>query len=187
MAGGEPADLVERRQVPDGGQRTDAGDGHEPPADRVDLGQRGELLGQRGDLGADRRDDDELGLDVLGQAELRGVYEVEPSAGARWRSMVIGDSGTVYLRDNEPEPRSFRAKVEPEKQTLTLSTRMGNGGPGGVQLAVLTYARPDPEHLILQGSFENEPLSLRFRRLPDRELPLMSRGFHWVSEFPINR
>jgi hypothetical protein len=50
-------------------------------------------------------------------------------------------------------------------------------GPGR-----FAFRLPDPGHLILEG-----PFFVRLHRVDDKQIPLISRGFHWVQEFPFNR
>jgi hypothetical protein len=52
---------------------------------------------------------------------------------------------------------------------------------------VLTYRRPDSEHLVLTGTFEQDEISVGLRRIDGSTLPLVSRGFHWITEYPYNR
>ena len=65
---------------------------------------------------------------------------------------------------------------------MTLTTP-GQSKPA----ATLSYRRVDRDHLLVDGTLDDQPVSfsLRFRD-PDSFLQ-RSRGFHWISEAPFNR
>jgi hypothetical protein len=48
-----------------------------------------------------------------------------------------------------------------------------------------TYVRPDAEHVELRGELGGA--SLAMSRVDTSHFLLLSRGFHWVNEFPLNR
>jgi uncharacterized membrane protein YphA (DoxX/SURF4 family) len=71
----------------------------------------------------------------------------------------------------------FRAQLSEEKSTVTLTLS------GTKEEVVLTYERPDAEHVVLK----NEELEVRLTRADPSAFPLLQRGFHWVTEYPFNR
>ena len=51
----------------------------------------------------------------------------------------------------------------------------------------LTFKQPEPGLLILEGRFDGADVSARLRRQDDAPPLLISRGFHWINEYPYNR
>ena len=53
--------------------------------------------------------------------------------------------------------------------------------------ALLNYQRPDPNTLIVDGTFGGDRIHAVTHREPENEFMLTTRGFHWINEFPFNR
>lgn len=129
------------------------------------------------------------------KAELHGTYQVESfegSAGgaspatAPWVTLTIARASFV-MRRADGTGRTLRFKLDSERRRLgPLPAPGGHGAPDEGPLD-LAYERPDPEHLHLEGTFENERVVVRLKKVPAPPSLLMSRGFHWVNEFPYNR
>jgi uncharacterized membrane protein YphA (DoxX/SURF4 family) len=51
----------------------------------------------------------------------------------------------------------------------------------------MAYERPEPGLLVLDGTLDGKPVRIRMRRVAMSKFPLVSRGFHWISEYPFNR
>lgn len=130
---------------------------------------------------------------------LYGIYEVEaftrngelrpPLLGdaSRWRSMTVNRRPALAVQWMNDKVTRFRMVDDPAKKTLTLSP--SNDTPSGGETNekfVLTYDRPDPEHLTLQGSFYKDTLEIRLRKVDESRFVLVSRGFHWINEYPFH-
>jgi hypothetical protein len=53
-------------------------------------------------------------------------------------------------------------------------------------LGHVDVAHPDDDHLQLSGDAAGQKFEVTLRRVHVENLTLISRGFHWVSEFPYN-
>ena len=51
----------------------------------------------------------------------------------------------------------------------------------------LNYSHPSGQHLLLEGKLQADLLSVRLRKVDPSTFLLVSRGFHWINEFPFNR
>ena len=72
-----------------------------------------------------------------------------------------------------------------EEDPLALRDQLpGRAGP---ETAELTWSQPDPEHLIVEGSFRNATIHVRFKKIDESKFLLVSRGFNWIQEYPFNR
>ena len=67
------------------------------------------------------------------------------------------------------------------KGTVTI-TRRGEPEP-----MTMSFKQPEPGVLILEGRYDGGLVFARLRRQDDAPPLLISRGFHWINEFPFNR
>jgi hypothetical protein len=121
-----------------------------------------------------------------------GSYEVEEFVRAgkavppvatdasRWSQMSSFGAHLLRVKSMAGPKLLFNATYS--RNTLILS-KFGTVGQAGA----FTWSRPDPQHIFLQGTFDKLPLAVKLREIPARRYPLMTRGFHWIQEFPFNR
>lgn len=104
------------------------------------------------------------------------------SDSTRWRRIIFQTPFDATFQRMNDDFRRFTAKLDTTAHEMTLTTP-GQSEPS----ATLAYRRVDREHLTVNGTFDDQPVSfaLHFRD-PDSFLQ-RSRGFHWVSEVPFNR
>jgi hypothetical protein len=126
--------------------------------------------------------------------ELYGLYEVEEfsrngtseeallSNKSRWRSLAVTEWGGVWVRKLDDTKTFLRAETD-EKTKATTFTRTKEKG----EKDVLQLAQPDAEHLVLEGKLGDDALVVKLKKLPLPEFQLVTRGFHWIQEFPYNR
>lgn len=129
---------------------------------------------------------------------LYGIYEVEaftrngelrpPWLGdaSRWRTMTVNRRSALAVQLMNDTVRQFRMVDDPAKKTLTLSPVSDDPKASeSNEKIVLTYARPDEEHLVIEGPFYKDTLNVRLRRVHESRFVLLSRGFRWISEYPF--
>lgn len=101
----------------------------------------------------------------------------------RWRRVVVEESGYLGIQRMKDRRAGFyELKQDSAKKTLTLQDQRDPKGK-----YVLSYRRPKPEILVMEGAFKDQKIRTRFRRVDDSEFLLISRGFHWINERPFNR
>jgi hypothetical protein len=119
---------------------------------------------------------------------LGGIWEVETwrAAGldrpplttdpARWRVLAINPLwGTI--RTMTDARTDVHVIVDEAVRTLTIRH--------GATVTTWRYTRPDPQHLVLDGTWAGYSVHATLVRKPD---PLLvTRGFHWIQEAPLNR
>ncbi len=126
------------------------------------------------------------------RSPLRGVWRVDELQinGAtrpplitdltRWRRLIfdfpqgmsiqlMSDRRNRYGIDLKPDQFSLKKRDAPDFRAL------------------LNYQRPDPNTLIVDGTFDGERIHAVTHREPENEFMLTTRGFHWINEFPFNR
>ena len=128
------------------------------------------------------------------RSPLRGVWAVEEfeidgqvrppllTDPDRWSPVTFDNTRFVVVRDMRNRRRFYGVTLDEAARTVALSQR-GDGG----SRAALTYERPEFAALVLTGEADGRPVRVRLRRRDESEFPLISRGFHWVSEAPFNR
>jgi hypothetical protein len=131
--------------------------------------------------------------DARPQAPIHGMWEVDEFArnGAvlpplvtdtmRWRRMVVSTMSGASVVLMSDSVRRYGMRLD----SATHSFAMIRAAKDTV--ARLAYELPDADHLVLNGLVGGDTVRARLRRVDDSSLLLVSRGFHWINEFPYNR
>ncbi len=126
--------------------------------------------------------------------ELYGLYEVEDFSRngtsevaalankTRWRSLTVNEYGGVWVRRMDDTKLFLRATTEEKTKAITFTVPKANATPDS-----LACTKPDGEHLALEGKIGDDTLVVKLKKLPLPEFQLVTRGFHWIQEFPYNR
>jgi len=101
--------------------------------------------------------------------------------GQRWVRVGISSMGLGVVLLADGSGRRQRMEFDETKGTVTITRR---GEPDSITLA---FKQPEPGLLILEGRYDGAKVSARLRRQDDNPPLLISRGFHWINEFPFNR
>ncbi len=75
----------------------------------------------------------------------------------------------------------YGAKIDPSAKTVAL-TRGNAGSPG-----TFSYEQPSADVLVLNGSLDGHKMQMQARLFDRSNFLLVTRGFHWVQEYPFNR
>jgi hypothetical protein len=130
---------------------------------------------------------------------LHGLYEVESFArnGAevpplttdrtRWSKLIVDGRSGFSVRLMDESPKFFGTDYDAARSTVTLSLDRAGDSSGLNQPGVFIYSRPDPDHVLLNGSMSGAALAIRLRRMGTAKFLLINRGFRWISEYPFNR
>jgi uncharacterized membrane protein YphA (DoxX/SURF4 family) len=89
-----------------------------------------------------------------------GIYDVE--SGAAWSKVAIQGPNGIVVR-------------KPDDSLANYPTKDAK------------WSVPDPDHLVLEGTFDGAPATVRLRKIDLAKYPLPNRGYHWINEFPFNR
>jgi len=99
----------------------------------------------------------------------------------RWiRFTMLGAHYLIAALQEGQGKRGYLTSFTPGRMTLSIYEKPGATGQ-------FTWSRPDPAHLLLQGTLDKKALTIKARLIPDSHYPLMARGFHWIQESPFNR
>jgi hypothetical protein len=70
----------------------------------------------------------------------------------------------------------FQTDYDAARSTVTLNKK-----------DTLAWTRPDADHVSLNGTLAGSPVTIGLRKIDTGKFLLLSRGFHWINETPINR
>jgi hypothetical protein len=123
-----------------------------------------------------------------------GIYEVQtftangtlrpavPMDATRWRRVIVNEFGSLTIQTMDDAMVRYRARDDAAAHRYELST---NFNPS--EKVRLTYSQPSPDELLLEGDYAGEAIAARMRRVPPPSFLLVTRGFHWINEYPYNR
>lgn len=100
----------------------------------------------------------------------------------RWRRVVFDVPGQMAVfRMNDFRDR-YNVEVDEKKKTLAMTERFNPD-----RKTTVAYHQPAPDRLTLEGTFDGRKMRAAMHRTKPPEFLLLTRGFHWVSEYPFNR
>ena len=149
-----------------------------------------------------------LGLEVYGGAKgykqygpgapkspLYGIWDVDSmSINGELRPPLTTDTlryshvvfqsanGGISFQKMDQKFDRFMGTIDTVKRTLTL-----NKGSDSTWKPVLTYDRPSPTSLAFEGDMDGRRVRIAMTQHDLNKFMLVSRGFHWVQEYPVNR
>jgi len=128
------------------------------------------------------------------RSPLYGVWNVEelqvdgpagPPPGAealQWRRLIFDYPTMVTVQVASDSRQRYWLKLDEARKTLALTKR---GNPAWK--SSLKYQRPAPDRLTLEGTIEGRKIRASLHRADESRFLLLTRGFHWISEYPFNR
>jgi len=99
----------------------------------------------------------------------------------RWRRIIFDRYLAAAQQLNDAESY-YTATIDTKKNTIALTQRRGNN-----QKLNFTFARPAPDQLILDGDLNGHKTHIQLRIEDRNKFLLVTRGFHWIQEYPFNR
>ncbi|HZF10398.1 MAG TPA: hypothetical protein VFE33_16535 [Thermoanaerobaculia bacterium] len=100
----------------------------------------------------------------------------------RWRRVAFDYPGMASIQLMNDSRRRYTVAIDTKKRTLQLAKR-----DDPKTKYPFSYQQTGPETLLLQGTFEGQPVVARLHRMKESSYPLLNRGFHWINEYPFNR
>lgn len=100
----------------------------------------------------------------------------------RWRRMIFDNPRGMSIQLMSDQRRRFGSKFDEAHHTLLLTKR-----DDPQFRASFHYRRVDPRTLDLIGTMNGEQIHAVMHLADTKDFTLLSRGFHWINEFPYNR
>lgn len=128
------------------------------------------------------------------QSPLRGIWNVEQFSldgqirpplltdSDRWRRIIFEYTDFMVLDHMNDARGYYQAKVDPAKHALALTT-----GANPKWKADFAWTEPTKDQLVLDGTLDGHPAHIQLRLVDPHHFLLVSRGFHWIQEYPYNR
>jgi hypothetical protein len=132
--------------------------------------------------------------DLAARSPLRGIWNVEEfeingearpplvTDATRWRRVIFDYPGMIAVQLMSDRRQRYVLKLDADAHTLALSRR-----DDPAWKTDLSYEEPQPGLLTLEGTLDGRTIRAHLRRSDETEFLLVSRGFHWINEYPFNR
>jgi hypothetical protein len=131
--------------------------------------------------------------DLAPRAPLYGVWDVETFEADgqvlpplitdpfRWRRVIFDRPIRMAIQAMSDSRRRFLFKQAPKSNVLTLTKIEDRKWT-----ATLTYKQTAPDLVAMEGTFDGKKIRATLKRADTSDFLLISRGFHWINEFPLN-
>ena len=98
----------------------------------------------------------------------------------QWRRVGISTRGRLVIRGMDDSTQRYRLQNDRKASAFTVWPDTS------AVKTTLAYRWADASQLDLRGVLVGDRVSVRLRKVSASRFALLSRGFHWVSEFPYN-
>ena len=115
-------------------------------------------------------------FNVDGDASNNSALEVP-----RWTQFILDSPYVVLLQGDGGFRRLYHWTTDSDKKSVTFS-----GADNGSD-ATLGVEKPAPDQLILRGPWHGHVVEAHLHRAEMPKFLVLTRGFHWISEYPFNR
>ncbi|MBC6111870.1 hypothetical protein ACFOG5_06730 [Pedobacter fastidiosus] len=131
--------------------------------------------------------------DAVKKPPLYGIYDIKTftknnniiapltTDSARWKRIIINYPGYVRITNMTDSSIWMKLKVDELRQTLHFTSNKDS-----TDAFVLKYKR-DHKMLYLTGRMRGDSVKIQTLIFDHKKFPLVSRGFHWINEYPNNR
>ncbi len=101
----------------------------------------------------------------------------------RWRCIVFDfpQYASIEGMDDDSFHR-YNIKIDTKSKSFTLTKSQPENWK-----ADFSYSEPTPSELILDGSMDGHKIHAQLELFDTRKFLLVSRGFHWIQDYPFNR
>jgi uncharacterized membrane protein YphA (DoxX/SURF4 family) len=99
----------------------------------------------------------------------------------QWHRMIFDFPIMAAVQRTDNSLVYYRAAIDTQAKTISIT---GNGRSGSK--GQFTFDRAGGQ-LTLAGDMDGQRLRVQMQSVDAGKLPLVSRGFHWIQEYPYNR
>lgn len=100
----------------------------------------------------------------------------------RWRWAIFDDPRVIAIWLMDDSRVRYGLDDDTRPMTTTLTKR---GDPAWTATPAST--RPAPGPLAMEGTLDGWKIRARMRRVDASDFRSINRGFHWISEYPLDR
>jgi len=118
---------------------------------------------------------DELSIDGQIRSPLLNDYD-------RWRRVVFDFPQSITFQRMDDSFAYYGASINVNDKTIALTKYSDKNWKGN-----LTFQRVAENRLILDGNMDSHKIHMQLQLVDRSKFMLVSRGFHWIQEYPFNR
>ncbi|HEX4321006.1 MAG TPA: hypothetical protein VHZ52_08890 [Acidobacteriaceae bacterium] len=118
---------------------------------------------------------DQLSIDGHTRSPLLNDY-------GRWRRVIFDYPSWMAYERMDDSFDGYNVSVNVKDQTIELTKNGDKNWKGQMH-----YQRPAAGQMTLDGSLGGHPMQMQLKLVDRNSFRLVSRGFHWVQEYPYNR
>jgi len=100
----------------------------------------------------------------------------------RWRRVIFDIPTHMAFQRMDNSLAGYGAAINVNDKTIALTKDDDKNWK-----ANFSWQRPSPDRLILEGQMDGHKTQMQLQLLDRKKFLLVSRGFHWVQEYPFNR
>jgi hypothetical protein len=101
---------------------------------------------------------------------------------SRWRRVIFEIPTRMAFQRMDDTLDRYRASINTNDQTLDLTKDNDKNWK-----ARFNFQRPASDRLIFAGDMDSHKVKVELQLVDRKKFLLVSRGFHWVQEYPFNR
>jgi len=118
------------------------------------------------------------------KSPLYGIWNVDQLTGdgEHWRRVIFDAPNYMAFQRMDDTFVFYGSALNLKTGTLALTKSKDKKSN-----AALTFQRPAKDRLILDGEMDGHKINMQLRLVDHSKFQLLSRGFHWVQEYPYNR
>ncbi|GAA4273104.1 hypothetical protein U6A24_07490 [Aquimarina gracilis] len=98
----------------------------------------------------------------------------------RWKRFIIGKR-SLGIQTMDEKIKYFQEKTDTIAKTLQITNRKDS-----TDVQNFTYKFNDSLYTF-QGIYKSDTLKIQLKKKERKDFLLISRGFHWINEYPFNR
>ena len=118
---------------------------------------------------------DELSIDGQLRSPLLNDYD-------RWRRAVFDFPQSITFQRMDDSFAYYGASINLNDKTIALTKYTDKNWKGN-----LTFQRVGGDRLILDGNMDSHKIHMQLQLVDRSKFMLVSRGFHWIQEYPFAR
>jgi hypothetical protein len=100
----------------------------------------------------------------------------------RWRRVVFDRPTAMAFQRMDDTFAQYGAAIDAAGKTVTVTKPSDRSWT-----ARFAFQQPAPDRLILDGEMDKHKVHMQLQLFDRNKFLLVSRGFHWVQEYPFNR
>jgi hypothetical protein len=101
---------------------------------------------------------------------------------SRWRRVVFDNPKVFAIQLMSDTRQRFALDLDPSAGTLALKKRDDTSWK-----TTLKYQQSEPRQMTIEGTLDGKAIRAKLHQVESPDFLLLSRGFHWINEYPFNR